>query len=151
MEAYLRRDSITTTNPKALTNPRGYYRNLAKIMVAEHKKHMAGIPTETGLETPRCAKCAGSGYLLEHIEGQRPMPTGDFCACKLGKDLAAIEQRAAKRAAATTERQQSGQSPGLMLPEIANGNTTVRSCPEGSFHKISDAAKDQVGPFSELP
>ena len=34
-EAYLRRDLLCTTNPKALTNPRGYYRDLAKKMVAE--------------------------------------------------------------------------------------------------------------------
>ena len=105
-DAYLRRDLLTTTNPKGLTNPRGYYRDLAKKMFAEHQKQMAGIPTEAMVETPRCAKCNGGGYLLELIEGQRPLQTGEFCDCKLGKDLAAIERRAAKKAAASVEPKQ---------------------------------------------
>lgn len=111
LNAFLRRDLLTTTNPKALTNPRGYYRDLAKKMVAEHQKQMAGIPTETVVETPRCAKCNGTGYVLERIEGQGPLQTGEFCACKLGKDLAVLERRAARKAAAATEGKQPGQAP----------------------------------------
>jgi hypothetical protein len=116
LEAYLRRDSLSTTNPKALTNPRGYYRHLAKTMIAEHQQQMAGIPTETMVETPRCAKCNGSGYRLEQIEGQRPRLTGESCACKLGEELAAIERRAGKKAAAAVERKQPGQSQRQTLP-----------------------------------
>jgi len=119
--AFLRRDLLTTTNPKALTNPRGYYRGLAKTMVAEHQKQMAGIPTEAVVETPRCAKCNGCGYLVERIEGQRPLPTGEFCACQLGQDLAALERRAAKRAAAAVERKPPGQAPDLNVSPAAEG------------------------------
>jgi hypothetical protein len=133
IEAYLRRDLLSTTNPKALTNPRGYYRNLAKTMVAEHQKQMAGIPTETVVETPRCAKCNGSGYLLEQTEGQRPRLTGEFCACKLGKDLAAIERRAAKKAAAAAAGKQPGQSPGQPLPTAGICNDETPTNPAESL------------------
>jgi hypothetical protein len=60
VDVFPRRDLLNTTNPKALTKPRGYYRYLAKTMVAERQKQMAGIPTEAVVETPRCAECNDS-------------------------------------------------------------------------------------------
>jgi hypothetical protein len=102
-------------------------------MVAEHQKQMAGIPTETVVETPRCAKCNGSGYLLEQTEGQRPRLTGEFCACKLGKDLAAIERRAAKKAAAAAAGKQPGQSPGQPLPTAGICNDETPTNPAESL------------------
>ena len=122
-DAYLRRDLLTTTNPKGLTNPRGYYRDLAKKMIAEHQKQMAGIPTEAMVETPRCAKCNGGGYLLELIEGQRPLQTGEFCDCKLGKDLAAIERRAAKKAEASVEPKQPREGTDHAAPSASSVST----------------------------
>jgi len=108
LEAYLRRDLLCTTNPKALTNPRGYYRKLAQTMVSEQAaqqlleitvvseggQRIAGIASAAIVETPRCP--CRTGYT----------PDGEFCTCKLGRDLAAIERRAAKKAAASVERKQ---------------------------------------------
>lgn len=99
LEAYLRRDSLCTTNPKALTNPRGYYRNLAKTMVSEQAaqqllevmavseggQQLASIVSAAVVETRRCP--CRTGYT----------PDGEFCTCKLGQDLAAIERRAVKK------------------------------------------------------
>ncbi len=121
LEAFLSRDLVSTTNPKALTNPRGYYRYLAKKMVAEHRRLMAGVPAEGVVETPRCAKCNGSGYLLERIEGLRPRPTGEFCTCKLGEDLAAIERRAAKKAVTAVERKAPGKASGQTVMSAVGG------------------------------
>lgn len=88
-EAYLRRDLVETTNPAALTNPRGWYRELAKKMVAEQAEQLRGISSHAAVvETPRCTECKW-GYLA----------TGDFCTCALGKDLAAYERRAEKKKA----------------------------------------------------
>jgi hypothetical protein len=123
LEAYLRRDSLCTTNPKALTNPRGYYRALAKTMVSEHAEQLAGIPSAAAVvETPRCRHCNGGGYLLERVEGQRPQQTGEFCACKLGEDLATNQRRAAKGAAAAVKREQSGRAVHLSVQPAAGGS-----------------------------
>jgi len=44
-------------------------------------------------ESPRCEPCGNSGRLLERVNGQRPRVTDQYCECRMGKDLKAIEQR----------------------------------------------------------
>ena len=45
------------------------------------------------VETPRCEKCGSSGRIIERIEGQRPTVTDQYCDCRMGKAVAAIERR----------------------------------------------------------
>jgi len=44
-------------------------------------------------ESPRCEPCGNSGRVLERIEGQRPRMTEQYCNCRMGKELKAIERR----------------------------------------------------------
>jgi helix-turn-helix protein len=44
-------------------------------------------------ESPRCEKCGNSGRALERIESQRPRTTDQYCDCRMGKELEAIERR----------------------------------------------------------
>ena len=44
-------------------------------------------------ESPRCETCGNSGRVLERIEGQRPRTTDQYCDCRMGKELEAIERR----------------------------------------------------------
>ena len=44
-------------------------------------------------ENPRCETCGNSGRVLERIEGQRPRTTNQYCSCRMGKELEAVERR----------------------------------------------------------
>lgn len=44
-------------------------------------------------EVPRCERCGGAGRVLERIEGSRPKMTDQYCDCRLGKELEAVESR----------------------------------------------------------
>ncbi|MFN7994893.1 MAG: helix-turn-helix domain-containing protein [Bryobacteraceae bacterium] len=88
LRSFLERDEKVTTNPRAITNPPGYYRDLAQKMAEEqHSALSSGIPPDlTVVESPRCSKCVGG----------RVGP--GYCVCALGKDLQSVESRASKRA-----------------------------------------------------
>ena len=45
------------------------------------------------VEGPRCQTCGNTGRVLERIEGQRPRTTEQYCACRMGKELEAVERR----------------------------------------------------------
>jgi len=49
-------------------------------------------------ESPRCEPCGNSGRVLERIEGQRPRMTDQYCNCRMGKELEAVERRQRKAA-----------------------------------------------------
>ena len=51
------------------------------------------------VESPRCERCDNAGRVLERVEGERPRMTGEYCDCRMGNDLLAVERR--KHAATT--------------------------------------------------
>ena len=44
-------------------------------------------------ENPRCEKCGNSGRILDRVEGRRPTITDQYCDCRMGGDLEAVERR----------------------------------------------------------
>jgi hypothetical protein len=97
-EDFLAFDAAQTTNGMK-SNPYGFYVHLAKQLREETVKATmdafnAAVPeTPAPAEPPRneqgrCDKCNGIGRLL---------PGGEFCACKLGRDLKKLEAQDARR------------------------------------------------------
>jgi hypothetical protein len=59
-------------------------------------------------EGPRYEICSGSGHVLERIEGQRPIMTDQYCDCRMGRELAAVDRRV-RTATAPAEAQAAGE------------------------------------------
>ena len=87
--------SQTTGDVTKLNNPAGYYVSLAKALRQQviAAAHAMAIPPEQPevAEPPRnekgrCALCGGPGILAD----------GSYCACPLGRDLAALARRPVK-------------------------------------------------------
>jgi hypothetical protein len=98
LTVFLERDARETTNPKAITNPPGYYRDLAKKLVNEQTATLqTGTPPDGAiLEAPRCERCRGTGLMLGSVEGE-PKFTSEYCVCQLGQDLKRQESRKTAR------------------------------------------------------
>jgi hypothetical protein len=97
LKNFLEFDTATTTNPGALRNPPGHYVELAKRMVADARRATRKALKRTLVpvgETPRCQLCKGLGKL----DG------GEYCSCQMGKDLANLAVRDARRSAPPAPR-----------------------------------------------
>ena len=46
------------------------------------------------VEAPRCEKCGNTGRILQRIEGEpRPIATDEYCDCRMGREIEAVERR----------------------------------------------------------
>ena len=78
------------------------------------------------VETPRCERCGGSGQVLERIEGQRPRMTGQYCDCRMGKQLEALERQTDPAPVdADTERSRPSWGSGAVATEIGDHNAAA--------------------------
>ena len=54
----------------------------------------ARIAPSLPVEAPRCEKCDNTGRILERIEGEpRPTATDQYCDCRMGREIEAVERR----------------------------------------------------------
>ncbi len=104
LDEFLKFELPKTANPRAVRNPGGHYVKLAQRLVIESLTRSTEAlrvgrtvldDIRNGAVDPgpvqRCAKCGGGGYLTEST----------FCNCKMGADVAVVEQRKRKRAEQT--------------------------------------------------
>jgi helix-turn-helix protein len=60
----------------------------------------ASIAFSSPVETSRCEKCSNTGRILEPVEGElRPRATDQYCDCRMGKEIEAVERRSHKTTA----------------------------------------------------
>ena len=122
MLAFLTYEIERTTAPQRLQNPAGFYRNLARKLAKKRNRAVLETmfaitaPVDDVKETPRCHRCGGGGMVLEHIEGQRPRQTDQYCDCQMGRDIKDIERRKADTKKVPTAK---------MPPELAGSPTVV--------------------------
>src|SRR5579883_21605 len=45
------------------------------------------------IEAPRCDRCSNTGRVLDRTEAQRATATEQYCDCRMGKELEAVERR----------------------------------------------------------
>jgi hypothetical protein len=91
--------------PNAWYNPDGFLIDFAKKIGS---KMPGSPPTQQSITTNTtepCAKCRGSGRILEFIKGQRPQLTDRYCDCAMGMEIERTERRIAEKRAVATQEQ----------------------------------------------
>jgi hypothetical protein len=82
----------------------------------------ATSPFLASVETPRCEKCGNTGRLLERVDGERPRVTDQYCDCRMGKEVLAVERR--KPTATAPSDRETGSSRLPWRSAIAGGETS---------------------------